>query len=366
MRIGFAKLLLWMVIAFLWASPVLSQDYSAWVDRYSPAIVSISVEKINTENGVIAVEVGTGFVISRDGLVITANHLIAATPNYKIASIKGGLGDLQAPAGLLEFREAKAERDIAILQFSNSSINYPFLPLGDPQKAKVGQKLFSLGFAAPIGYDLHISDGVFSGKSGTMWTTNTPSNRGESGSPVFSVMTGRVVAIKIGSISQTGVGNGAQLVNYLTPLNMAIDLLGVYAPNLHLVDPPPEITKILITYETGENSKDAELEVFSKIEFKGQTAGEIIKGFGLDHKWIENQIITNQILLAKPIPYRDCKDISIVVDKTPRHQWDFRFRVDGVLDDGNLVSLLTTTKKYKLGDNNNNTPAIEKFNCPQQ
>lgn len=352
-------ILLFLLLTVVSPLKITGQDFPEILEKYRNALISLTVEIQNVENGQIEKGNGTGFLISSNGFILTANHVVKIDDKKVIRSIKGRVGDLYSePEFDLEIVENIEKYDIVLLRFkSDNSTPYTAVPLGNSRDVKLGQKLFAIGFSAPFDLNYHLSEGLYNGRQGTLWMTDTPSNKGESGSPVFSALTGRVVAIK------NSAAIGGQGTNFLTPLYLAGDVVRVHT-GLEMVDPKPTILGFIVTFETGSNPKDSALKVGTSIEKDGQKIGEIL-GLGDDEQWGEGHTVSTQIPLSNPLPIDQCSNLRIVVDKTHRFQWDVRFRVEAKISDGRTIPVLSTTKTYRLGNKNDNTPAIERLNCLQ-
>lgn len=213
--------------------------------EYQQGVVSLTVKKTKKLTGEIDIGNGTGFIVSPQGYLITADHLVYKdSAVYDEVTIDGAIGSLYAAKSQLKVIEEDRVADVAILRFLDSSHLYKPVRLGNPQKMQIGDPLCSLGFSAPLNLDYAAISGSLSALSGsddandvrTLWTTQMPSNLGESGSPVMAVPKGAkggVVAIKYGGQKATI----AQNVNYIIPINLATPLIKKYTgSNLLLAD----------------------------------------------------------------------------------------------------------------------------------
>lgn len=225
------------------------QDCTTISSSYRLAVVSIIVEFQHEDNGDKPKSHGTGFIISSDGYLLTAKHVVEAPTKHVIRSITGTLGDFEAPAIPIRFVENDPVNDIAILQFQVTNQPYSTVPLGNARDVKPGNNLCSLSFSKPYNEDYHPAEGIHTGKNGDLWVTQMPSNDGESGGPVFRVSTGRVVAIKLGTIKRE-TEEHIELINYLTPINLATRLKDIHVPDIYIGDKPPsDIAPVLLCTE---------------------------------------------------------------------------------------------------------------------
>jgi len=244
-----------------------AQDCSPWVNISRPALVSIAVKKTQKVNGAVISGYGTGFVVSPEGHVVTAYHVVAPDPNTDEMVIMATVGSLYAQPTPLEYVTGDKSKDIAVLVFKDSSRVYDFMLLGDPFRTIPGGALCSFSFAQPLGGDFLTTSGPLSNKraedkeSGinNLWTTQMPSNPGESGAPVIDLKNGGVVAMKYGGKDPRTTQN----FNFLIPLNLAKSLLDdccnvkIPSPNVNnptvMSEPVLLGVKVLFVLPQGDN-----------------------------------------------------------------------------------------------------------------
>ena len=158
---------------------------------------------------------GSGFVISSDGYILTNAHVIDGA---NVVTVK-----------LTDKREYKAkvvgsdkQSDVAVLKIDASGL--PTVKIGDPAQSKVGQWVVAIG--SPYGFDNTVTSGIISAKSRALpdenYTpfiqTDVPVNPGNSGGPLFNLQ-GEVIGINSMIYSQTG---GFQGLSFAIPINEAI------------------------------------------------------------------------------------------------------------------------------------------------
>jgi S1-C subfamily serine protease len=222
-----------LVIPFVLLTSASGQDCSDQAAHFRQGVVSLEVKKIEKGTGRIVPWHGTGFIVSPDGFVLTADHIVARDESTDEVQISGSLGSLFAQGSQLRVVEEDKSSDVAMLKFRDGSRIYTPIRFGNPWAVPMGALLCSLGFSAPLNADYRITTGSLSSLTGqddangvdNLWTTQLPSNPGESGSPVLHLPDKGVVAIKYGG-ERPGV---AQNVNYIIPLNLAQPLLLKYA-----------------------------------------------------------------------------------------------------------------------------------------
>jgi len=208
------------------------QDCSIPATSYQQGVVSLTVKKTKKETGQVTAGSGTGFVVSPQGYVLTADHVVARDSSVDDISINGAIGSLYAPNAVLTVVGEDKRSDVALLRFLDQSRRYTAIRLGNAFDVSLGAPLCSLGFSAPLSADYRTTTGILSSLTGqddangveNLWTTQLPSNLGESGAPVLHLPDKGVVAIKYGG-ERPGT---AQNVNYVIPLNLAGTLLWQY------------------------------------------------------------------------------------------------------------------------------------------
>src|SRR5262245_8527548 len=152
---------------------------------------------------------GSGVLISNDGKVLTAAHLVESA-DRTIVEFSGGELVPAHVAG------CSISADVALLQLEGEPPNYIAAKLGDSDGAEVGDEIFVVG--APYGISRTLTAGHVSGRrilnSETDPTkiieflqTDAAINTGNSGSPIFN-LNGEVVGIVNNIISRSGGSEG--------------------------------------------------------------------------------------------------------------------------------------------------------------
>ena len=215
---------LFALLILLLSEQSLAQDCSNLMNTHQEAVVSIMVDIEKIDTGETRRVYGSGFIITPDGYLLTAYHVVSSDPEWKVNSIKGAIGSINGQYSDLRYiTKDRENKDIALLQFKDTSRVYSTVRLGKPGNVNIGRKLCSLGYSAPLGLDYMSSEGNFTVKREERWVVALSSNLGESGSPVFNSATGRVVAMKYGTLLVGSVP--AQNIALLTPLNFARTML---------------------------------------------------------------------------------------------------------------------------------------------
>ena len=144
---------------------------------------------------------GSGFVISSDGYIVTNNHVIDKADEIVIEFFDG-----KELVAKLVGRDPKT--DIAVLKVEASE-PLPFVGFGDSDIARVGDWVMAIG--NPLGQGFSVSAGIISARNRTLRSgpyddfiqTDAAINRGNSGGPLFN-MNGEVIGVNTAIISPNG------------------------------------------------------------------------------------------------------------------------------------------------------------------
>jgi len=161
---------------------------------------------------------GSGFIISADGYVITNRHVVNGADKISVK-----LSDKREfPAKVIG---SDVQSDIALLKIDAKDL--PTATIGDAGSLKVGQWVFAIG--APFGLERTATKGIVSalGRSLPNDTyvpfiqTDVPINPGNSGGPLFD-LTGKVVGINSQIFSRSG---GYMGLSFAIPVDVAMDVV---------------------------------------------------------------------------------------------------------------------------------------------
>ncbi|MBD8873552.1 Do family serine endopeptidase [Rhodanobacter sp. DHB23] len=162
---------------------------------------------------------GSGFIISGDGYILTNNHVVADADKVVVRLQDRRILDAKVVG-------TDATYDIALLKVSAGG-SLPTVSIGDSRSLKPGQWVLAIG--SPFGFDYTVTQGIVSavgrnlGKDDQPYTsfiqTDVPINRGNSGGPLFNLQ-GQVVGINSQIYSGTG---GYQGVAFSIPIDVAMN-----------------------------------------------------------------------------------------------------------------------------------------------
>jgi serine protease Do len=147
-----------------------------------------------------ATALGSGFVISEDGYIVTNNHVIDGADEIMVEFRDGS----ELPAKLIG-RDKNV--DIALLKVEAKAA-LPFVDFGNSDTARVGDWVMAVG--NPLGQGFSVSAGIISARNRELSgayddfiQTDAAINRGNSGGPLFN-MDGDVIGVNTAILSPSG------------------------------------------------------------------------------------------------------------------------------------------------------------------
>ena len=238
---------------------------------------------------------GSGFVISEKGMILTNNHVVEKATEIKIKLQSGQEYDAK-----LVGRDPKT--DLALIQVKADKAFPAPAVLGDSDALRVGDLVMAVG--NPFGLGHTVTTGIISAKSRILGAgpyddflqTDAAINPGNSGGPLFN-MQGQVIGINTAIIAQ-GQGLG-----FAIPVNMAKELL----PQLETGKVVRGWLGVMIQDITPQLAKS-----FGLKDVKGVVVSDVVKGspagkaglkqgdviIGFDAKEIENAHKLSQVVAA--------------------------------------------------------------------
>lgn len=184
--------------------------------------------------------VGSGFIISADGFVLTNAHVVDGADDVYVT--------------LTDKREFKAKiigvdkrTDVAVVRIEGS--NLPRLAIGDPNKLRAGEWVIAIG--SPFGLDNTVTAGIVSAKARDtgdylpLIQTDVAVNPGNSGGPLIN-MRGEVIGINSQIYSRSG---GYMGISFAVPIDEAMRV----AEQLRTTG---RVTRGRIGVQIGEVTKD--------------------------------------------------------------------------------------------------------------
>jgi serine protease Do len=173
-----------------------------------------------------AQSLGSGFIISPDGYIVTNNHVISAgNQNATVESITVTMPDRTEYEATLVGKDP--DSDLAVLKI-NARSDLPFVRFGDSEAARVGDWVIAIG--NPFGLGGTVTTGIVSainrntGQGGaydSFIQTDASINSGNSGGPMFD-LNGNVIGINNAIISPTGGNVG---IGFAIPAEVAAPIV---------------------------------------------------------------------------------------------------------------------------------------------
>ena len=160
---------------------------------------------------------GSGFIISSEGYVVTNNHVISGADQITVI-FNNGIDEVAA-----ELVGTDPKTDIAVLKIDPVKVDIKNVNWGDSGSSRVGDIVLAIG--NPLGLGGTVTSGIISsinrdiggGPYVDFIQTDAPINRGNSGGPLFN-LDGEVIGINSMIISQTG---GSVGLGFSIPSNTA-------------------------------------------------------------------------------------------------------------------------------------------------
>ncbi|MFC2050788.1 S1C family serine protease [Chloroflexota bacterium] len=269
------------------------------VEEVYPSVVAISTEVVTldifrtprTQKGA-----GSGWIIDKDGLIVTNNHVIEGAEKVTVELSDGRIFEAD-PQDI----HTDPLTDLAVIKID--ATNLPAASVGDSAKLRVGDWVVAIG--NPLGQGLRAKEGTVSGLKvsldvdqgetlGDLIETSAAINPGNSGGPLVN-MKGEVIGItsaKIAAVGVEGLGYAISTKTAIPTIEQLIKQGYVTRPwlgvTLYTVDPYvamvnrlPVSKGVVVAYvKPGSPAAEAELQQLDVItRFKGKevtTAEEII------------------------------------------------------------------------------------------
>lgn len=162
---------------------------------------------------------GSGFIISNDGYVLTNNHVVADADEIVVRL--SDRSELQA-----KLIGADPRTDVALLKVDPAGEKLPTVKLGNSNDLKVGEWVLAIG--SPFGFDHSVTAGIVSATGRSLPSesyvpfiqTDVAINPGNSGGPLFNLQ-GQVVGINSQIFTRSG---GFMGLSFAIPIDVAMDV----------------------------------------------------------------------------------------------------------------------------------------------
>ncbi len=160
---------------------------------------------------------GSGFIISADGMIVTNNHVVEHADEIQVKISSGGEKLYKAKVLGLD-----PKTDLAVIKIEPQG-TIPFLKIGDSDKLRVGDWVVAIG--NPFGLEQTVTSGIVSAKGRVIGQgpyddfiqTDASINPGNSGGPLINLQA-EVIGINSAIFSETGGNMG---IGFAIPANLA-------------------------------------------------------------------------------------------------------------------------------------------------
>jgi len=206
---------------------------------------------------------GSGVIISKDGYILTNNHVVANADTIEVELYDG----TKQKAKLIG---TDSSTDLAVIKI-DPTLTMKYASLGDSDMLKVGEWVVAIG--SPRGFDWTVTAGIISAKHRTgigalgpagyedFIQTDAAINPGNSGGPLIN-MKGEVIGINSLIISAS---QGSEGMGFAIPSNMAKEISESLMQH----------GKVVRGY-MGVNIQDITPDMAKNLKLKGQTKGAIV------------------------------------------------------------------------------------------
>ncbi len=220
------KAVIFIVISLV--SQMFAQNIGEVFQKVKSSVVVINVNErgvspIPGRQDVMMSGLGSGVLISEDGKILTAAHVIQTADRLVVEFDHGEA----VPAKVLSSNQMA---DVALIQLEWMPKKYSIAKLGNSDNVKVGDQIFIVG--APYGISQSLTVGYISGRRREgktasdmvgmeLFQTDASINHGNSGGPMFN-MQGEIIGTVSHILSQSG---GFEGIGFVVTSNLANKIL---------------------------------------------------------------------------------------------------------------------------------------------
>jgi len=241
--------------------------------------------------------VGSGFVMNKEGYILTNNHVVEDADQIKVKLPNGKEYD-----GKVVGRDPKT--DLALVKINGAS-DLPPLQMGNSDDLKVGSWVVAVG--SPFGLEQTVTAGIVSAKGRVIGSgpydnfiqTDASINPGNSGGPLIN-MRGEVVGIN------TAIIASGQGIGFAIPINMAREIASQLQENGHVTRGWLGVSIQEVTPELAKS--------FGLKEKKGALVAQVVSGSPAEKAGIEQGDV---IVEFDGKEIADSKDLPRIVASTP-------------------------------------------------
>lgn len=257
---------------------------------------------------------GSGFVIDKEGRVLTNFHVIQGADTVRVTLFDG----TAHPAKIIG---QDPSTDVAVLQIKVPASKLSPVKFGDSSRVLVGQKVLALG--NPFGLERTLTSGIVSSldrslraKNGRMIKgiiqTDAAINPGNSGGPLLNSR-GQVIGMNTAILSQVGQSAG---ISFAVPINSITRILKPLIEKGHVIRADLGITKV---YGTGEGLLVLSLVRGGPAERAG-IQGVRVKEERLGMGFVRRFLDTDSADLIVAIEHHRVKSVDDLLTEVEKHR----------------------------------------------
>lgn len=249
----------------------------------------------------VPVGAGTGFVLSKEGYIVTNAHVIEGATDLVVKMQDQSVWDAQVVG-------VAADKDIALIRIQAPPERLNPLPPGDSDGLEVGQKVLAIG--NPFGLDLTLTTGIVSALNREIMSpsgrrvrgviqTDASINPGNSGGPLLDSQ-GNVIGMNTAILSPGGGGSVG--IGFAVPVNTIRRIVPQLVRYRRMIRP---VVGIALAH-----NKFAET-----LEVKGVIVSQVIPGSGADRAGMKGMVrgADGSILLG---------DVIVAINDAPVDETD--------------------------------------------
>jgi S1-C subfamily serine protease len=207
--------------------------------------ITTATESVGFFGDEISKGTGSGFVIDRQGHIVTNYHVVEEAESVQVKLYDGSTHDAQVIG-------ADASNDVAVVQIRIPPEKLTPLKLGDSAKLLVGQKILALG--NPFGLERTLTTGIISSLDRSLTSknrrvikgiiqTDAAINPGNSGGPLLNSR-GEVIGMNTAILSEVGQSAG---ISFAVPINAIARILKPLIENGRVIRADLGITRVYPT-----------------------------------------------------------------------------------------------------------------------
>jgi serine protease Do len=314
-------------------------DFVDLAAKLSPAVVNISTE--GTEQGGSEGEfpapyghqhgksLGSGFIVSKDGYILTNDHVIE-NPSKVTVTLQDGHNYTAKVIG------GDSKTDVALLKI-DAGHELAVAPLGNSDDLKVGQWVMAIG--NPFGFDHTVTVGVVSAKGRFLpesvdqfIQTDASINPGNSGGPLID-LSGGVVGVNAAIFTSTGRSMG---IGFAIPINLVKEELSELRNHGKVKH---GWLGVMIQEVTPELAESMDLK-----DARGALVAEVIKDSPAAIAGVKRGDV---IIEFDGHPIKDRRELPLLVTRTPLGK-TVTFKIVRDKQEKDLVANITESREAEL------------------